>query len=431
MKILHEIYGLGIGNTSYRHKLKTRLQNDFGKDISFLSQNNKTLPEIVISAEYLTADTIFHSNEQTIKQAANILRKDIFKKFHSFAMEDWPPDPEKLKGSELEPPQSVQHFVKSLLKPVGDRTPNIERIVDCLTQDIVFNVLHRKVPLKKQFLLGLGLHSLSGSRQIIEILFKFGHCVSYDYVCDVETAYAEVAQENAKQRFALPLQSLIRELAIFSHFWVDNFDVLIDSQSVGGSINTTHMVAFQYPNENSTNQNKSITVQRRKSRQLFIEDVNINTIPVNKKKKPPSNFAVRAEITPKEVNFNSVFLIWIYLRKIYSVNQTIPIYKGFKLEYRKTKSQLFTKTVETYLTPLNSKVTDYQTIQRYMHYLQSLAEQVNMALVNITLDVGAAINAYLVLWNNPVVFKNIIIHLGSFHFLKENFQVLTFSSPLL
>ena len=123
MKILHEIYGLGIGNTSYRHKLKTRLQNDFGKDISFLSQNNKTLPEIVISAEYLTADTIFHSNEQTIKQAADILRKEIFKKFHSFTMEDWPPDPEKLKGSELEPPQSVQHFVKSLLKPVGDRTP--------------------------------------------------------------------------------------------------------------------------------------------------------------------------------------------------------------------------------------------------------------------------------------------------------------------
>ena len=213
----------------------------------------------------------------------------------------------------------------------------------------------------------------------------------------------------------------------FSH----TFDVLIDSQSGGGSINTTHMVAFQYPNENSTYQNKSITVQRRKSRQLFIEDVNINTIPVNKKKEPPSNFAVRAEITPKEVNFNSAFLIWIYLRKIYSVNQTIPIYKGFKLEYRKTKSQPFTKTVETYLTPLNSKVTDYQTIQRYMHYLQSLAEQVNMALVNITLDVGAAINAYLVLWNSPVVFKNIIIHLGSFHFLKENFQVLTFSSPLL
>jgi len=248
--------------------------------------------------------------------------------------------------------------------------------------------------------------------------------VSYDYVCDVETAYAEAAQEKAKQGFTLPLQPIIRELSIFSHFWVDNFDVLIDKQSGGGSINTTHMVAFQYQNENASTQTIKVSVPRKQSRQLFIEDININTVPVNKKKEPPSTFADRAEITPREVGFNSAYLIWIYLRKIYSVNQTIPIFKGFKLEHRKNNSQPFFKTFETYLTPLNSKVTDYQTIQRYMQYLQSLAEQVNMPLVNITLGVGAAINAYLVLWNNPVLFKNIIIHLGSFHFLKENFQVL-------
>lgn len=118
MKLLHEIYGLGIGNTSYRHKLKHRLQSDFGEKICFLSQQNKTLPEIVISAEYFTADTLLHSKEQTIKHAAKILRKDIFEKFDSFSMEDWPPDPEKLNSSELEPPESVQYFVESLLKPV-------------------------------------------------------------------------------------------------------------------------------------------------------------------------------------------------------------------------------------------------------------------------------------------------------------------------
>ena len=38
MKLLHDIYGLGIGNSSYRHKLKTRLQTDFGEDITFHNQ---------------------------------------------------------------------------------------------------------------------------------------------------------------------------------------------------------------------------------------------------------------------------------------------------------------------------------------------------------------------------------------------------------
>jgi hypothetical protein len=46
-----------------------------------------------------------------------------------------------------------------------------------------------------------------------------------------------------------------------------------------------------------------------------------------------------------------------------------------------------------------------------------------MPFINITLDVGAAMNAYLVTWNDPELFNKVIIHLGSFHFLKENFQV--------
>ena len=33
-------------------------------------------------------------------------------------------------------------------------------------------------------------------------------------------------------------------------------------------------------------------------------------------------------------------------------------------------------------------------------------------------------NAFLVKWQREEEFKNIIIHLGDFHFLKENFKVL-------
>ena len=79
-KPLHEIYELGIGNSSYSHKLKIRFQKDFGETICFLSQKDKTLLEIIISAEYFTADIVFHSNERTSKHAAKVLSKDIFEK---------------------------------------------------------------------------------------------------------------------------------------------------------------------------------------------------------------------------------------------------------------------------------------------------------------------------------------------------------------
>ena len=52
------------------------------------------------------------------------------------------------------------------------------------------------------------------------------------------------------------------------------------------------------------------------------------------------------------------------------------------------------KTTETYLPPITSKVTDFETISNYITYLKSLASECNMPYVNITLDVGAAINAF-------------------------------------
>ena len=72
------------------------------------------------------------------------------------------------------------------------------------------------------------------------------------------------------------------------------------------------------------------------------------------------------------------------------------------------------------------KVTEFKTIITYFKYLQKLAADVNMLYVNITLDVGAAINAYKTMWSQPEMFRNIVIHLGDFHFMKENFLVSRF-----
>ena len=47
-----------------------------------------------------------------------------------------------------------------------------------------------------------------------------------------------------------------------------------------------------------------------------------------------------------------------------------------------------------------------------------------MPYVNITLDLGAAMSTYKVVWNYPNIFCNVIIHLGEFHIMKEAFAVL-------
>ena len=107
-----------------------------------------------------------------------------------------------------------------------------------------------------------------------------------------------------------------------------------------------------------------------------------------------------------------------------SFDQIITTFPGWLLKLREQANGMtqVIKTIETYLPPITTKVTDFKTIFQYMTYLQSLAADVNMPYVNITLDVGTAINAYKLLWNYPQKFGNVIVHLGDFHFLKENFK---------
>ena len=78
--------------------------------------------------------------------------------------------------------------------------------------------------------------------------------------------------------------------------------------------------------------------------------------------------------------------------------------------------------METYLPPIPSKVVEFTTIERYLEYLEKLSMSRNMPFVNITLDVGVAMNPFKFVWSNPERCKIVVIQLGDFHFIKENFQ---------
>ena len=73
------------------------------------------------------------------------------------------------------------------------------------------------------------------------------------------------------------------------------------------------------------------------------------------------------------------------------------------------------------------KVADFKIIIMYLEHLQALANSVNMNYVSVTLDCGAAINTFKSIWQYPLKFTNVVIHLGDFHFMKEKFQVKFFS----
>ena len=127
---------------------------------------------------------------------------------------------------------------------------------------------------------------------------------------------------------------------------------------------------------------------------------------------------------PKKKDFfKNLYAMWIYIRNQNNFNQIYPVLKGWLLSQRAETSETLKKTSETFLTLITTKVIEFASIKKYLTCLQSMTASVNMPYINVTLDVGVAINAYKTIWSLPNQCHNIVIHLGSFHFLKENFQV--------
>ena len=66
----------------------------------------------------------------------------------------------------------------------------MERLIQSVADDVIYCVSHGNMKPSKHLCLALTLKSLTGSRKIIEILNRFGHCVGYYGAEQLETQLA-------------------------------------------------------------------------------------------------------------------------------------------------------------------------------------------------------------------------------------------------
>ena len=93
----------------------------------------------------------------------------------------------------------------------------------------------------KHFLMGLGLHNMTGQNNVIDIVSKLGHSISYYRTCEIEFAQAEISS------IWDPITFTTRNTwwHCINIFWVDNLDKKIDSKTGGGMIHVATLVAFR------------------------------------------------------------------------------------------------------------------------------------------------------------------------------------------
>jgi hypothetical protein len=304
---------------------------------------------------------------------------------------------------------------------------NAQRLVESYAADLVHGVTRGKVMTAKHFLIGLGLHSITGQKKPIQLLNRLGHSIDYNMVCEIETAHAQANQKISETHGTLPLSPATDEHAVLTFFWADNFDMNLETQTGHGAINSTHMIAFQEESQ-FTMKRSTLKVKFARTGKRSIEQSNMEgeEMQVNPKKEPPSFVNYSADEIVKSQRLSAEhFLMWMIFRLINFGDQNVTSYFAWEMQNRIAgENNTVQKTLTTYLPPINAKVTEFSTINQYLTYMQKLANEVNMPYVNVCLDLGATMNAYKFIWNFPLKFNNVVIHLGDFHFIKENFGVI-------
>ena len=277
---------------------------------------------------------------------------------------------------------------------------------------------------------------MTGKKTPVQFMNKLGHSIDYNKVCEIETSLAELVIHKSEEFNVLPLLLSGEEEIVPTFYWVDNFDVKAEKQiGESGSVNTTHLMAFQeVPNATKANTTiqeakDRISVDKSRSR-CFSKKPQVKTEPthkVNPNGEPPKFNKDTSFGTHFNEPIDETFLLWVIFRNRNAKDQMVPNFSGWLLKQRKNDipTSSLRQTSETYLPPIVSKVSEFKTIESYFEYLETLSKQCNMPYTNITLDVGATINAFKFLWGNQTRFRNIVIHLGDFHLMKENFQVST------
>ena len=191
MRKIHALYGTGYENEnarSYMAKLKQKIINQYGNSLLFLTIDAKT-PQVIISAKCLDSANIVKDKKAILIECAKVLGEDIN---YAKNYEMRPLTIESIKNTEQDCPKLVNDFLTSLLKSeVHDLSDSLKRTVSSFASDLISAVTRGKVVTLKHFLLGVGLHNITGLKTPIIILSRLGHCINYNLVCEAETSQAE------------------------------------------------------------------------------------------------------------------------------------------------------------------------------------------------------------------------------------------------
>ena len=398
----------------YNCNYKTeKLKKKYGDILKFWQPNYKS--ELVycsnISKGQAIEDAfeIASSEAKRLEEAALILRRIIFDSHTESTDMPWPPSKEYLTQDDIPIPNALKDFLSVLIgRKKSDGRSNV---VQSISQDLCKAVTRRQWMMPKHLLLGMTIRHLTGSAEIVTMLHRFGHCASYSYILELETA---ISNKITNKEGYLP-SSLHAENNKILHLCWDNFDLIEETLTGAGTTHSTHGIIIQEVFSNVPSVEKDVDLPRNKKRSITYSPQQLEPCFAKPKAEPVFSFSC-VKFFKSDLNKASKLsdYLWILSRTIaQGENQTVPSWAGWVSITGNQDNSLLSKV--EYMPAINAPITENSTVQEVLKISQAVTKEVNQKYTIITFDLAAAKKAYSIIWQDQHKFQNVIIRLGVFH----------------
>lgn len=302
-------------------------------------------------------------------------------------------------------PKEIISFVRALRVEDGQdisRENNVKLISIC--QDLM-NFACRKLCTPKGFGLGLVLKHITGSKDVINLIHRLGHCASYDSVLAYETSLAQHALHHAED---LPDGFNTGPLLIL--VW-DNIDFLEETKSGSGTTHHTNGMMMQLCKQSVSQQKLAMSQPRGKARAIKALPTIIVPLPQHSKTSSSQlKDVVVGEISQLETNVLEFSFHLARHQDYIKVTNWTGFNKFCKVHCSSPRSSL------SYLPVIESPPTDIDTINQVMQDSIAIADRFDApSVVVVVFDQAIYCKAKQLRFINPVLHQRLVPRMGEFH----------------
>lgn len=423
-------FGIDDVRDSTKKHLRRKLEKEFGESLHIIPDqkgklllypDNLTVQDLVrenqtLRRELLHAQCRGDGRELLIK-AANQIRGDI-KTMAKDTTQTWPPEVESNPSEII--PESLLRFLCTLLTGFDERedaTSRVQRLVDSFGQDIVYAVTCGKTKPPKHVVLPFSVKSLTGNVELIGILNRLGHSVSYSQMEEIDTALC--LQKLSGTNPALP--SNISH-GVFTTLAWDNIDRLEETLSGEGTSHRVNGIAVQAKPTDPVPAQPLPAVTRTKKRSIDEPLLMLPTYNAGQRAAPPPSKTADADGAVETQLARQKNLVWILSRLKQQEDQSVSSWTGFNIMTRDEVT--VTPDNVGYLKTINAPATQMSTCNEVLKESLSIKESLGLRNLVCVFDQAMYAKVVEITWKHPEEFCSIIVRMGDFHTICTHLAII-------